>query len=82
MSLSPEEKTRFQPLAVLLRRRLEVIADHGFRDRDPEAHLAALKAVSEEIVAHQASLGNDVPPRLAHFLEGCSYDKALAFIEQ
>ena len=33
-------------LAALLRRRKETIADHAFRDRDPAAHLEALKAVS------------------------------------
>ena len=45
-------------LAALLRRRKETIADHGFRDRDPAAHLEALKAVSLEITAwHEARRG-------------------------
>lgn len=68
-------------LADLLRRRKETIADHAFRDRDPTAHLDALKSVSEQITAwHQAHRGT-LPPRLEHFLGGCSYDKALVFLE-
>ena len=68
-------------LAQLLRRRLETIADHDFRDRDPAAHLDALKSVSEEILAwHQARRGT-LHPRLEHFLGGCSFDKALRFLE-
>ena len=70
----------FSQLASLLEKRLQVIADHAFRDRDPAAHLEALKEISEQIVAEQARLAPVTPPRLAHFLEGCSYDKALAFI--
>lgn len=68
-------------LARLLRQRLEVIADHAFRDRDPAAHLDALKSVSEEILAwHQTHRGT-LHPRLEHFLGGCSFDKALRFLE-
>ena len=70
------------PLAGLLRQRLTVIADHAFRDRDPQAHLEALKAISEEIQCEHESLEGMIPPRLEHFLSGASYDKALAFIEQ
>ena len=68
-------------LAELLRRRIEVIADHAFRDHDPAAHLEALKAVSEEIAAAHSGLRGQLPPRLEHFMSGCSYDKALAFLE-
>ena len=75
------EPGRFENLAKLLRRRLEIIADHEFRDRDPEAHLDALRSVSEELVREHGSLRGQIPPRLEHFLGGCSYDKALAFIE-
>ena len=38
----------FPDLAKLLEERVAVIADHEFRDRDPEAHLEALKSVSGE----------------------------------
>lgn len=68
-------------LADLLRCRKETIADHAFRDRDPAAHLEALKAVSLEITAwHEARRGS-LHPRLEHFLGGCSFDKALQFLE-
>ena len=70
-----------QNLAGLLRRRLEVIADHAWRDRDADAHLEALQRVSEEIAQSHASLRGTLPPRLEHFMSGCSYDKALDFIE-
>lgn len=71
-------------LAQLLRKRLEVISDHAFRDRDPDAHLNALKEVSESIVALHATLRDDgqLTPRLEHFLANCSFDKALALIEE
>lgn len=69
------------PLAALLRRRLAVIADHEWRDRDPDAHLDALKSVSEEIAATHQRLRGRLPPRLEHFMSGCSYTKALDFIE-
>lgn len=68
-------------LAILLRRRKETIADHAFRDRDPAAHLEALKAVSLEITAWHAARQGSLPPRLEHFLAGCSFDKALRFLE-
>ncbi len=68
-------------LAALLRRRRETIADHPFRDRDPAAHLNALKTVSEQIAAWHQSHRGDIPARLDHFLTNCSYDKALLFLE-
>ncbi|MEM1084173.1 MAG: hypothetical protein AAGI48_08620 [Verrucomicrobiota bacterium] len=68
-------------LAELLQRRLDVIADHAFRDRDPDAHLEALKEISVAISDwHRAHRGG-LPARLEHFLGGCSYDKALRFLE-
>lgn len=70
------------PLARLLRQRLTLIADHAFRDRDPQAHLEALKGIFEEIQREHESLKGMIPPRLEHFLSGGSYDKALAFIDQ
>ena len=70
------------PLAGLLQKRLTIIADHAFRDRDPQAHLDALKVISEKIQREHESLKGKIPPRLEHFLSGASYDKALAFIEQ
>lgn len=68
-------------LAELLRRRLEVIADHGWRDSDPGGHLEALKEVSLAVDAERERLAASVPPRLAHYLSNASYSKALAWIE-
>lgn len=68
-------------LAALLRQRKATIADHAFRDRDPAAHLEALKSVSEEITTWHVARRGTLPPRLEHFLGGCSFDKALQFLE-
>jgi hypothetical protein len=69
------------PIASLLRRRLEIIADHSFRDRDPAAHLDALRAVSTEITAWHQRHQQEIPGRLDHFLRSCSYEKALRFLD-
>ena len=63
-------------------RRRDVIADHAFRDRDAAGHLEALKEVSMQLAEFSRSLAPVLPPRLAHFLERCSYDKALGFVEE
>lgn len=65
----------------LLRRRLEVIADHEWRDRDSDAQLAALQQVSEEIVKWHVEHRSEIDARLEHFLSGCSFDKALRYLE-
>ncbi len=70
-----------QDLADLLRRRLAIIADHGWRDRDAASHLDALRQVSEDIAAWHTRHRGTLPPRLEHFLSGCSYHKALAYVE-
>ena len=77
-----ESANPYLALANALRERLAVIADHAARQQDPAAHLERLKAASEKIIRLQAQLPPPVHPRLAHFLEGCSYDKALAFIDE
>jgi hypothetical protein len=71
----------YQDLAEALRRRRAVIADRELYARDPAAHLEQLKSASEQITSLQAQLPPPVNPQLAHFLERCSYDKALAFLE-
>ena len=65
----------------LLRRREAVIADHAWRDRDPAAHLDALRAVSEEISAWAAAHRGQADARLRHFLDNASFAKALAWLE-
>jgi hypothetical protein len=67
-------------LATALRERLDIIRDEVSR-RDPEAHTARLRDVSERIDKLQAALPRPVDPQLAHYLERRSYDKALEFIE-
>ena len=69
-------------LVAALRERLSVIADRASRERDPQAHLAQLRSASEKILALQAQLPSPVPPTLAHYLERCSYDKALQWLEK
>ncbi len=68
-------------LAKLLRRRLGVIADHAWRERDPAGQLAALQEVSESIDAWYRAHRRGLDSRLAHFLTGASFSKALAYLE-
>lgn len=69
-------------LAELLEKRLVVIADHELRENDPGEQLKQLQTVSEKIVERQGELAGELSPRLAHFLDNCSYDKALAWIRE
>jgi hypothetical protein len=59
-----------------------VIADRELYARDPVAHLEQLKKASERIECATALLPRPVNGELAHFLHGCSYQKALAWLEQ
>ena len=67
-------------LAQALRERLAIIHDEQSR-RDEQKHMARLRAVSEKIDKLQAALPQPVDPRLAHYLQRRSYDKALEFLE-
>jgi hypothetical protein len=67
-------------LAQALRERLAVIRDEQSR-RDEEKHIARLRVVSEKIDKLQAALPQPVDPRLAHYLQRRSYDKALQYLE-
>ncbi len=67
-------------LAQALRERLAIIHDEQSR-RDEAKHIARLRAVYEKIDQLQAALPNRVDPRLAHYLERKSYDKALEYLE-
>ena len=68
----------YRELADALRERLAVIADRTAYARNPDAHLQQLQAVSERIVTLGQRLPGPVEPQLAHYLQRCSYDKALA----
>jgi hypothetical protein len=67
-------------LAEALRERLAIIRDEQSR-RDEAKHIARLRAVSEEIDRLQESLPPSTDPRLKHYLERKSYDKALEYLE-
>lgn len=67
-------------LAAALRERLAIIRDEGSR-RDPDKHTARLREISEEIDNLAAALPKPIDPRLAHFLQRKSYDKALELLE-
>jgi hypothetical protein len=79
-SLSPMHSPETQ-LAAALRERLTLIADEASR-RDPARHLARLQSVSEKIAVLEKQLPPPVDPQLAHFLARCSYEKALALLEE
>jgi hypothetical protein len=64
-----------------LRERLAVIRDEESR-RDEAKHIARLRAISEKIDKLQAALPQPIDPRLAHYLQRRSYDKALEFLEE
>jgi hypothetical protein len=66
-------------LGEALRERLKIISDESSR-RNPEMHLKRLREISECIETLAAALPQPIPPRLAHFLERKSYDKALEFL--
>jgi hypothetical protein len=67
-------------LAEALRERLKIISDEAGR-RDPDQHVKRLREISERIESLAAALPQPIPPRLAHFLDRRSYDKALEFLE-
>jgi hypothetical protein len=70
-----------QQLVELLRRRLAIIGDHGWRDRDPAAHLEALRTVSEDIAEWTAAHRTTVDAQLRHYLANSSFQKALEHLE-
>lgn len=70
-----------EELIELLRRRVAIIADHDWRDRDAAEHLEALKAVSEELSAWTAAHRTEVDAQMRHYLANASFQKALAHLE-
>ena len=67
-------------LAAALRERISIIRDEDSR-RHPEKHMARLQTVSAKIDKLQAALPPSIDPRLAHYLQRRSYEKALEFLE-
>ena len=68
-------------LIAALRERLALVADEKSR-RHPARHMERLRDVSEKIDNAQAALPHPINPRLAHFLERRSYEKALELLER
>ena len=68
-------------LVAALRERLVIVGDEKSRS-DPNQHVKKLREVSEKIDMAQAALPQPIDPRLAHFLERRSYEKALELLEQ
>jgi hypothetical protein len=66
-------------LAEALRERLRIISDEASR-RDSDQHVRRLREISQRIETLAAALPRPIPPRLAHFLDHRSYDKALEFL--
>jgi hypothetical protein len=79
-ALIDEMETSVADLVHALRERLAVIRDDQSR-RDQTKHIARLKEISERIESLQTRLPKPVDPRLAHYLQRKSYDKALEFLE-
>lgn len=73
-------ETSLVDLAGALRERLAIIQDDESR-RDQAKHMERLRTISEKIDQLQAALPQPVDPRLAHYLQRKSYDKALEFLE-
>jgi hypothetical protein len=63
-----------------LRERLAIIGDEESR-RDEEKHMVRLRVISEKIDKLSATLPRPIDPRLKHYLQRKSYDKALDFLE-
>jgi len=70
----------YRSLADALQKRLAIIQDANLRETNPSLQLEQLKAVSEEISRVQEALPHDCDPHLKHYLQNCSFDKALAFL--
>ena len=66
-------------LAQALRERLAVIRDEESRS-DQAKHIDRLRAASEKIDWLQESLPPSIDPRLKHYLQRKSYDKALELL--
>jgi len=68
-----------QSLIDLLELRLKIIGDRDLRENEPEEQLRQLQEVSESLMAWHKQHADRLSPRLNHFMEGCSYEKALAW---
>ena len=77
-----DHATLHKTLHAAVKARLEIVADHAFRDRDVAAHLEALKSAAATLDGLVAGLPPDTDPNLRLYLKGQSYMKALAWLEE
>ncbi len=82
MHIPAASTTAYRELADALERRLSIIRDRVLYESDPQEHLRQLQAVSGNITDLQARLPVPVNPQLAHYLQRCSYDKALSWLRE
>jgi len=68
---------QLKTLIALLEERLSVIGDHELREQNPEEQLRRIQQISEAIMTFHAANRDSIPPRLNHFLENSSLEKAL-----
>jgi hypothetical protein len=78
--LQSAESNSLAHLREALHERLAIIRDEESR-RDETKHIHRLRAVSEKIDRLQHSLRPSIDPRLKHYLDRKSYDKALEYLE-
>ncbi|MEO8206968.1 MAG: hypothetical protein ABI615_12370 [Chthoniobacterales bacterium] len=72
----------YEALRQALKERQEAIADRNHFRTDPEGHLERLKQVSLKIFALTNAFEGPLDPQFQHYLERCSYDKALDWLEE
>ena len=78
----PNLASMHKDLHAAVKSRLDIVADHAFRDRDAAAHLEALKAAALHLESMVAKLPADTDPTLRHYLERQSYMKVVAWLEE
>jgi hypothetical protein len=78
--LQSAESNSLAHLREALQQRLAIIRDEESR-RDKTKHIDRLRAVSEKIDRLQQLLPPSTDPRLKHYLDRKSYDKALEYLE-
>jgi hypothetical protein len=77
----PNLDSNHKALYEAVKTRLDLVSNHAFRDRDPVAHLDALKSAASHLDTLVTNLPPMTDPTLRHYLERQSYMKALAWLE-
>jgi len=69
-----------QILLQALQKRLAIVADRDFYQRDPAGHLQALKDASADLEEVYRREHAAFEPQLRHFVERQSYQKAVEYL--